>query len=253
MDRWEGKVAVVTGASSGIGKSIATELVERGMIVVGLARRMELVQDLSNSLTGRKGKLFAVKADVGKEDDVAEAFDWVRKNLGGVHVLVNNAGIGTYSLLSNMDREEYKRVQACLNTNVMGVVMCSNEAIKLMREKGIVDGHIININSVLGHFISRRLGIHFYNATKHAVTVLTEGLRRELVEAKSKIRVTSISPGFVLTNIMDGIEVPNRNEIMANSPILRTDDVTNSVIHSLAAPADVQIAEIIVRPVGEEA
>ncbi|XP_046393902.1 farnesol dehydrogenase-like isoform X3 [Ischnura elegans] len=190
MDRWEGRVAVVTGASSGIGKSIATELVERGMIVVGLARRVELVQDLSRSLADRKGKLFAVKADVRKEDDVVEAFDWVRKNLGGVHVLVNNAGMGAYSPLTNMDREQYEKVQTCFGTNVMGMVMCSSEALKLMRENGIDDGHIININSVLGHFITRRCGLHVYSASRYAVTVLTEGLRRELAEAKSMIRVT---------------------------------------------------------------
>ncbi|XP_046393904.1 farnesol dehydrogenase-like [Ischnura elegans] len=251
MDRWEGRVAVVTGASSGIGKSIATELVERGMIVVGLARRVELVQDLSKSLAGRKGKLHAVKADVGKEDDVVEAFDWVRKNLGGVHVLVNNAGIAPHAPLSNLDRERYKAVQTCLDTNVMGVIMCSNEAIKLMRENGIDDGHIININSILGHFIHTRTGIHVYNATKHAVTVLTEGLRRELLEAKSKIRVTSISPGLVRTNIAESSGRPNAKEFMANRPIIRADDVTSSVIHALAAPPDVQIAEVIVRPVGE--
>ncbi|XP_046393901.1 farnesol dehydrogenase-like isoform X2 [Ischnura elegans] len=237
MDRWEGRVAVVTGASSGIGKSIATELVERGMIVVGLARRVELVQDLSRSLADRKGKLFAVKADVRKEDDVVEAFDWVRKNLGGVHVLVNNAGMGAYSPLTNMDREQYEKVQTCFGTNVMGMVMCSSEALKLMRENGIDDGHIININS----------------ASRYAVTVLTEGLRRELAEAKSMIRVTSISPGLVRTDILKTVGMPNYEESLATRPIITTDDVKRSVMHALSAPADVQIAEITVRPVGEDA
>ncbi|XP_046393946.1 farnesol dehydrogenase-like [Ischnura elegans] len=251
MDRWEGKVAVVTGTSAGIGVSIATELVERGMVVVGLARRVELVEELAASLAGRKGKLHAVRADVGKEEDVVRAFKWVREHLGAVHVLINNAGYAPYSFLSKLEREQYQKVQACFDTNVMGVIMCSNEAIKLMREKGIDDGHIININSIAGHFIGVGAGFCAYNASKFALRVITEGLRRELAEAKSKIRVTSISPGAVDTNMGAASDWPDHEKYMATIPALKTHDVTASVVHALAAPPDVQIAEVILRPVGE--
>ncbi|XP_046393939.1 uncharacterized protein LOC124161598 [Ischnura elegans] len=252
MDRWEGKVAVVTGTSAGIGVSIATELVERGMVVVGLARRVELVEELAASLAGKgKGKLHAVRADVGKEEDVVRAFQWVREHLGAVHVLINNAGYAPYSFLSKLEREQYQKVQACFDTNVMGVIMCSNEAIKLMREKGIDDGHIININSIAGHFIGVGAGFCAYNASKFALTVITEGLRRELAEAKSKIRMTSISPGAVDTNMGAASDWPDHEKYMATIPALKTHDVTASVVHALAASPDVQIAEVILRPVGE--
>ncbi|XP_046393690.1 farnesol dehydrogenase-like [Ischnura elegans] len=250
MDRWVGKVAVVTGASAGIGVSIVKELVDRGMVVVGLARRVETVEELAKTLSDRKGKLYAVKADVCKEEDVAEAFDWVRKNLGIIHVLVNNAGYAPYTFIANLQREQYSKIKLCFDTNVVGVIMCTNEALKLMREKGIDDGHIVNINSVSGHYIKQKPGFYVYNASKHSLRVITEGLRRELLEAKSMIRVSSISPGYVPTEIRVAGEVPNLDKYVADMPAITADDVTASVIHALAAPPEVQIAEIIVRPVG---
>ncbi|XP_071455354.1 farnesol dehydrogenase-like [Hetaerina americana] len=252
MERWAGKVAVVTGSSSGIGASIATELVERGMIVVGLARRVELVQELANKLSGCKGQLHAIKADVSKEEDVVEVFEWVRENLGAVHVLVNNAAACPFTIMSNMEREHYKKVQGCFDTNVMGPIMCTNEAIKLMKEKGIEDGHIININSVAGHYVSNSSGFHIYGATKHALRVITEGLRRELVQAKSKIRTTSISPGYVDTDFGKTSGVADFEKLVAGMPSITTGDVTNTLIHVLEAPSSVQIAEVIVRPLGEQ-
>ncbi|XP_046393944.1 farnesol dehydrogenase-like [Ischnura elegans] len=252
MDRWVGKVAVVTGASSGIGQNIAQELAERGMTVVGVARRAELVEELAKKLSGSKGKLHALKADIGNEEDVVKAFEWIRKNIGSVHVLVNNAGIAPYTFLSKLERSDYKKIRGCFDVNVMGLIMCSNEAIKLMKEKGIDDGHIFNVNSVAGHYIGNMPGFFPYTASKFAVTVITEGLRRELAEAKSKIRVTSVSPGLVDTNIGAPSGIPNFEEMVANAPCLKSEDITRSLIHALTAPPDVQIAEIMVRPVGEQ-
>ncbi|GFG29128.1 hypothetical protein Cfor_12655 [Coptotermes formosanus] len=94
MERWAGRVAVVTGASSGIGAAIAAELTKKGLKVVGLARRVERVQELSKSLETATGKLHAVKCDVGNEADVLAAFKWVKNNLGGVDILINNAAVG---------------------------------------------------------------------------------------------------------------------------------------------------------------
>nr|CAD7434362.1 unnamed protein product [Timema monikensis] len=131
--------------------------------------------------------------------------------------------------------------------NVLGLSICTREAFKLMKEKGVDDGHIIHINGVLGHTLGNLPGLIPYVTTKHAVTVLTEGLRRELVQLGSKIRVTSISPGSVDTDMLrdalpDDAEPP---------PALKGEDIAGAVIYALGAPKHVQIHEIIIKPVGE--
>ncbi|XP_071455273.1 farnesol dehydrogenase-like [Hetaerina americana] len=287
MERWAGRVAVVTGASAGIGASIVTALVDHGMIVIGLARRVELVKELAKKLLNHKGVLYALKADVSKEEDVVAAFDWIQQSFGVVHVLINNAGYAPFTsiskpeptrvhpssgalidnILTNIEseliatkvyptdlvqKEEYKKIHTCFNTNVMGVIMCTNKAIKIMRESEIDRGHIININSVVGHYVTNNTGFFAYNASKNALTVVTEGVCQELREAKSKIRVTSISPGFVTSEMGITSGIPNLEELIAKHPFLDANNVTESVIHALSAPPNVQVAEVVVRPIGEK-
>ncbi|CAG2059212.1 unnamed protein product, partial [Timema podura] len=187
MERWSGRVALVTGASAGIGAAIVRELVKNGLIVVGLARRAELIEELSAELKGAPGKLHALKGDVSKEEDILAAFDWVKKNLGRIDVLVNNAGVLYLSMLTDGETSHWKQI---FDLNVIGLSICTREAFKLMKEKGVDDGHIIHINSIDGHMPVKFPGMAHYFASKHAVTVLTEGLRRELVQLGSKIRVT---------------------------------------------------------------
>jgi NADP+-dependent farnesol dehydrogenase len=201
MDRWVGKVAVVTGASSGIGAGISEFLVDQGLIVsettpktpitgsfqvVGLARRSELVEELAKKLTGKKGQLHAVKADVSNEEDVVKAFKWVEDNLGHVHILINNAGVAKENFLCNGDAADWK---ATLDVNVLGLCIATREAVKSMTANNI-NGHIIHINSVAGHKIPNFPGINIYTASKHAVTALTETLRQEFNHLGSKIKIT---------------------------------------------------------------
>ncbi|PNF26478.1 Farnesol dehydrogenase [Cryptotermes secundus] len=240
MERWSGRVAVVTGASSGIGAAIAAELTKKGLKVAGLARRVERVEELSKSLSSAKGKLHAVKCDVSKEEDVQAAFKWVKANLGGVDILVNNAAVLCATYLSSAPTEELKRM---LDLNVLGLSVCTKEALQSMKERGVDDGHIIHINSVAGH-IPPGEAYAMYYATKHAVTVLTEGLRRELVNLKSKIRVTSLSPGLVRT------AMPVQ-EFLDTCPSLNPEDIADSVLYVLGAPPHVQIHELTIIPVGQ--
>lgn len=100
MDRWVGKVALVTGASAGIGAAIAESLVQHGLKVVGLARRVERVEELKVKLAGAKGQLYPRKGDVSKVEDVEETFKWIQETFGTIHVLVNNAGIGRGGTIS---------------------------------------------------------------------------------------------------------------------------------------------------------
>ncbi|XP_033610992.1 farnesol dehydrogenase-like [Cryptotermes secundus] len=143
MKRWSGRVAVVTGASAGIGAAIAEELVKKGLKVVGLARRVERVEENAKLLRSEPGKLHPLRCDVSKESNVKEAFKWVKSNLGVVDILVNNAGVCDFNNLTDGPPEKWRNI---IDINVLGLSMCTREAIQSMREKAVDDGHIININ-----------------------------------------------------------------------------------------------------------
>ncbi|KAJ9585028.1 hypothetical protein L9F63_020638 [Diploptera punctata] len=240
MEKWNGRIAVVTGTSSGIGAAIAQELVKKGLKVVGLARRVERGEELAKSLKSEKGKFYPIKCDINKESEIKEAFQWVKKNLGSVDILVNNAAaLGGASLIDGSS-EDWK---VTLDTNVIGLSICTKEALQIMKEKGVDDGQIIHINSVAGHVPPGDAAV-IYFASKHAVTVLTEGLRRELIKQNSKIRVTSLSPGLVKT------EMPPK-QYLDTMPCLDAKDIADACLYILGTPPHVQIRELTIIPVGE--
>ncbi|XP_015836276.2 farnesol dehydrogenase [Tribolium castaneum] len=247
--RWVGKVAIVTGASSGIGAAIADALVENGLIVAGLARRSERIEERAKKLEGKEGKLHAVKTDMRKEDEITKAFKWVEKNLGQVHILINNAGVAKEGLLSNGDTEAWRNT---FDVNVMGLCIATREAVKSMTANNI-NGHIIHINSVAGHKVVYFPGINVYTASKHAVTALAETLRHEFLARGSKIKITSVSPGFVIsemTTLNTGYS-PERQKMLKSQPILKPEDIADAVCYVLSTPETVQINELLITPVGE--
>ncbi|KAF2886866.1 hypothetical protein ILUMI_19307 [Ignelater luminosus] len=200
MERWVEKVAIVTGASSGIGAAIVEQLVEAGLKVVGLARRKERLEELSKHLEGKKGKFYAYSADISKEEDILKAFQWVKDNLGPVHILVNNAGVTRVTNLTDGNTEFWKEV---LDTNVLGLCIATREAVKDMRANN-VDGHIIHINSIAGHYVPAFPNTNVYAGSKYAVTALTETLRQELNSIGSKIKITvsrKFIPSVLILNI----------------------------------------------------
>lgn len=186
LNRWKEKIAIVTGASGGIGASIVEKLVEEGLIVVGLARRSELVEQIAKKLHGQPGKLYAVKADVSSEEDILKAFKWTTDNLGPVSILINNAGVIKQTNLVEGDTKLWKQI---FDTNVIGLCVATREAVKIMKANKI-DGHIIHINSVVGHKASYHQYSNVYPASKFAVTALTETLRQELNHLNLKIKIT---------------------------------------------------------------
>ncbi|XP_008178170.1 uncharacterized protein LOC100168880 isoform X2 [Acyrthosiphon pisum] len=227
MDKWNGKVAVVTGASSGIGKETCRQLVENGMIVVGFARREDKLQELEKDLKGKLGAFYYVKVDLCSEENILEAFNWVKRTLKSVDVLVNNAGVWKPS-------------------DLLGYTICSREAIQIMEEIKIKEGHIININSVAGHFqIPYMKDISVYTATKHSVTSITENLRELMAMKGLPIRVTSISPGAVETEMTEELSKLGVNNM------LKSIDIAEAIIYALSAPQRVNIAEVIIRPTGD--
>jgi len=242
-------VAVVTGASAGIGAAIAEHLVNAGLTVVGLARRKEKVEELAKKLGNKSGKLYAVKADISNEQDVIQAFKWIKENLGPVHILVNNAGIGRATTLVDGDAKKWKEV---IDTNVIGLCVATREAVKDMRANN-VDGHIIHMNSAAG--VVNIPNMNVYPATKYAVTALTETLRQELNSIKSKIKITSVSPGAVKTDIAQASgyhdTLPSTLEYIKDISWLQAEDVADAVVYVLSTPPHVQIHELLVKPVGE--
>ncbi|KAK4879384.1 hypothetical protein RN001_007530 [Aquatica leii] len=245
MERWQNKVAVVTGASAGIGAAICKELVGHGLKVVGIARRKERIEELAQNLQNKTGKLYAVKADITKESDILSAFNWITNNVGPVHILVNNAGVFKTADLLDGITEFWKLM---VDTNLMGLCIATREATKIMKDNNI-DGHIIHMNSVDGHYIPLNFNSNLYGASKFGITFLTEALRLELNAIQSKIKVTSISPGMTKTDILNESGISDK--IFSTIPYLEPKDVADAVCYVLGTPPHVQVHEIILRPVGE--
>ncbi|KAK9501303.1 hypothetical protein O3M35_012041 [Rhynocoris fuscipes] len=242
MERWAGKVAVVTGASSGIGNAVALDLAKHGMKVAALARRKERLEELEKEGKTKEGSIKGIVCDVSKKDDVKAAISWIEKNWGGINVLVNNAGVAGRAQLTGSESED--QLSTILGTNVIGLSNCVREVSAVMKKHNVQQGCIININSVVGHFIPPSVGVGPYAASKHAVTVLTESLRTELATQKSPIRVTSLSPGLVSTEMTAQMK-------QYNLPSLEPSDISNCIICVLSLPDNVNISELTVEPRGE--
>ncbi|KAJ8913673.1 hypothetical protein NQ315_007390 [Exocentrus adspersus] len=249
MDRWTDKVAIVTGASAGIGAAISKALVEKGLNVVGIARRIEKIEELSKSLVDAPGKLYAVRCDVTKEEDILRMFKWVTDHVGPVHILINNAGLTRPTHLIDGATEEWRRV---FEVNVMALCICTREAVKIMKENDIA-GHIVHMNSVVGHYVPNlpKPNFNVYPASKFAVTALTESLRQELRYHESGIKVTSISPGVVKTEFADGFPEDGTKEAIESFPILKPEDIAEAVIYVLSTGPSVHVQELTIRPLGE--
>ncbi|XP_063977198.1 farnesol dehydrogenase-like [Diachasmimorpha longicaudata] len=246
MNRWIGKIAVVTGASAGIGLATARALLEHGMIVVGLARRKQKMLDDMKDLANAKGKLYALECDLSKKDSITEAFHWIKQNVGTVQVLINNAGCLTTGNFTETTAEIWQNI---VDVNLMGSIHCAIAAVKMM-QPDMCEGHIININSIQGHrvYIFNEISLNIYGATKHGITGFTEALQRELMG--QNIRVTSLSPGLVETEIFK----PYSDEAPGlKGPVLKPEDIADSIIYVLGTPQRVQITELIIRPLGESA
>ncbi|XP_003493635.1 farnesol dehydrogenase-like [Bombus vosnesenskii] len=244
MDRWVGKVAVVTGASAGIGAAIVKQLVSHGMVVAGLARRVEKIKELEQGLEECSGKLHAVECDVSKEESVISAFAWVQENLGPASVLVNNAGMTKESSLIDGNLEDWHTV---FDVNVFGLCLCTKEAIRMMREAG-GEGVIINVNSLAGERVPFIPGFSVYPASKRAITALAQTLRHELTG--TQIRVTGISPGLVGTELMVSYSTYSE-EALASFPTLDPEDVASAAIYILTCAPHVVVQDIVLRPLGE--
>uniref|UniRef100_A0AAY4B3Y6 Dehydrogenase/reductase SDR family member 11 n=1 Tax=Denticeps clupeoides TaxID=299321 RepID=A0AAY4B3Y6_9TELE len=248
MERWTGRVALVTGASAGIGAAVARSLVQSGMKVVGCARNVERIEKLAAECksAGLSGSLIPYKCDLSSEEEILAMFTAIKSQHRGVDVCVNNAGLAQPEpLLSgeNSRLEDHDGCK-CFTVNILALSICTRESYRSMKERDVDDGHIININSMSGHRVVPNPDVHFYSATKYAVTALTEGLRQELRDAKSHIRATAISPGLVETEFASRLHSQSPEKaaaIYAGIKCLQAEDIASAVTYVLSAPPHVQV------------
>jgi NADP-dependent 3-hydroxy acid dehydrogenase YdfG len=246
MEPWRHKVALVTGASSGIGRAIALGLARAGMRVACAARRGERLAALGAEAPADAIVPFTV--DLRDERQIVALFAELRGRLGGVDVLVNNAGLGHDAPLMSGATDHWREM---LEVNVLALCVCTREAIADMRARGD-RGHVIHLSSMAAHRVPRGSGV--YSASKYAVRSLTEALRQELRQAGSAIRVTAVSPGFVETEFA---ALYHRSEEAAERtyrryPVLQPEDVAEAVIYALSSPPHVQIHDVLMRPTEQE-
>lgn len=213
-----GKVAVVTGASKGIGAGIAKQLAAEGAaVVVNYSSSREGADRVVAEITGKGGKAIAVKANLAEKADIERLFAETKKAFGQLDILVNNAGIYEFSPLDNITEEHFHKQ---FNLNVLGLVLASKEAAKYFNG----DGSIINISSIVSTVAPPAASI--YSATKGAVDTITKSLAKEL--GPRKIRVNAINPGMVITEGVQasGLEGSDfQKDIIARTPLGRVGQV----------------------------
>ena len=240
----EGRVAVVTGASSGIGEATALALAGAGAAVALGARLAERIEALAGRIRGAGGKAAAIEVDVTDEATAQGFVESAREQLGGLDVLVNNAGVMLLGAVEGADSEQWRRM---IDVNLLGLLYCTHAALPVMREGG--GGHIVNVSSVAGRHA--RAGAAVYNMTKFGVTAFSEGLRQEALH--SGIRVTCVEPGFVETElqghntnpvVQQGVE-RMREQI---GDVLQASDIADAVLYAVSRPQHVSINEVLVRP-----
>jgi len=241
------KVAIVTGASSGIGYATALTLSKSGAKVAIGARRTDKLLELENKIRQNGGEVFSQKLDVTKKSDCDSFVDATIKKWGGVDILINNAGLMPLSFVKNLKIDEWDQM---IDVNIKGLLYCTAAVIPHMYAKK--SGHIINISSVAGRIVFPSGSV--YCATKHAVTAFSEGLRQEF-STRSNIRVTCIEPGVVSTELTNTITDESLQSFVETSKkmnSLNAEDIANAILFAVEAPSHVNINEVLIRPTTQE-
>ncbi|MEN0527855.1 SDR family oxidoreductase [Staphylococcus aureus] len=225
------KIAVVTGAGSGIGKAIATLLHEEGAKVVLAGRNKDKLQNVANQLAQDSVKV--VPTDVTNKEEVDELMKIAQQTFGGLDIVINSAGQMLSSKITDYQVDEW---DSMIDVNIKGTLYTAQAALPTMLEQS--SGHLINIASISGFEVTKSSTI--YSATKAAVHTITQGLEKEL--AKTGVKVTSISPGMVDTAITAAYNPSDRKK-------LDPQDIAEAVLYALTQPKHVNVNEITVRPV----
>jgi clavulanate-9-aldehyde reducatase len=242
-----GRVAAITGASSGIGEATAVTLARAGASVSLAARRGERIEQLAQRIEADGGRALAIETDVTDEAQSNAFVTRTKEELGRLDVLVNNAGLMLLGPVIGADTSEWRRM---IDVNLLGLLYCTHAALPIMGEQG--SGHIVNVSSVAGRFAN--FGSAVYNLTKFGVNAFSEALRQEVTA--SNVKVTVIEPGFVATELQGHNTNPAvvgaidrmREEI---GDLLEATDIAEAILYAVAGPERVAVNEVLVRPAGQ--
>ena len=241
------KVAIITGASSGIGFATALTLSKAGAKVAIGARRTGMLSELEKKIKENGGEVYSQKLDVTKKNECNSFVDNVLKKWGTVDILVNNAGLMPLSFFKNLKIDEWDQM---IDVNIKGVLYCTGAVVTHMLENK--SGHIINISSVAGRIVFPAGSV--YCATKHAITAFSEGLRQEL-SVRKNIRVTCIEPGVVATELTNTITDESLQGFVENAKkmeSLQAEDIANAIVYAVESPNHVNVNEILIRPTTQD-
>ncbi|MHB0936003.1 MAG: SDR family oxidoreductase [Armatimonadota bacterium] len=237
--RLEGKVAIVTGGTTGIGRATALLLAKNGVKVIIFGRKEEPLNDTLADLEKTGGTCYGLTADSSKEEDIKRVFAETKERFGDIDILVNNAAMAAGSVL-DMPSEQ---IQYVLTTNIFGYLIGVREAVAMMRRKG--GGHIVNVGSLSSKV--REVGSDVYVATKGAIEAMSESLRKQLY--KENIRISLIEPGAVGTNL--STEQPDVNlqvQHEAEGSLLEAEDIARTVYYILSQPERSNVLMIQIAP-----
>jgi NADP-dependent 3-hydroxy acid dehydrogenase YdfG len=239
-----GRVAAVTGASSGIGAATATALSRVGATVALAARRRDRLEELAQALEGPSS---IHEVDVSDEQQARSFIEAAHAEHGGLHVLVNNAGLMLLGAVDEADTADWRRM---LDVNLWGLLVCTHAALPLIAGSG--GGDVVNVSSVAGRRADA--GAAVYNMTKFGVHAFSEALRQEALHAG--VRVTVVAPGFVETELQGHNTDPVVLRAMARSrdqigEVLKPEDVAEAIVHAVTRPPHVCVNEVVVRPTGQ--
>lgn len=241
-----GKVALVTGASSGIGEATAAALAAAGAKVAVAARRADRLDMLVGRIEKAGGKALAIEADITKGGDITAMVDKVVSEWGRLDILVNNAGVMLLSPAAEADLDDWRRM---IELNLIGLMAATKAALPHLKA---AKGHVVNVSSVAGRVANP--GASGYAATKFGVVAFSESLRREVYV--DKVRVTVIEPGLVRTELGDHITNPamkaGLDQRLATLEALTADDIANAILYAVSQPPRVNINEILIRPTDQE-
>ena len=240
----DGRVAAVTGATSGIGEATAAALAAAGAKVAVAGRRADRLTALAERIEGDGGTALAIPTDVTDEAQANALVQRANDELGGLSILVNNAGVMLLGPVTGASTDEWRRM---IEVNCLGLLYCTHAALPIMGEAG--GGDIVNVSSVAGR--QARLGAAVYNMTKWGVNGFTEGLRQEALHAG--IRVSVVEPGMVETELLDHNENPmvleaaSKMREQIETP-LAADDIARAIVYTVSQPRHVAVNEMLVRP-----
>ena len=240
----EGKVVIITGASSGIGEAVAKHLTAQGAKVSLGARRKEKLDQIVQDIEQAGGSACAFITDVTKKEDLDALVKNTLDAFGRIDVIFNNAGLMPLSRLENLHYEEWEKM---IDTNIKGVLYGIGAVLPVFKEQK--SGHFINVSSVAGHRVGP--GAAVYSATKFAVRAISEGLRQEV--KPYNIRTTIISPGAIKTELPDTITDNKIKEVM--QPVLdiaiSPESIARAVAYVIEQPEEFDVNEIILRPTAQ--